>query len=310
MECMHIICNPKSGMGKGRKRLNEVTSYLESWGTDYQIYLTQYPGHMGELLVSCLSQFKEEDRLILVGGDGSLHELVNLLADRGLDLPLAFVSAGTGNDFSRYYQADKESIEDLLAPMFKGQVRRLKIGRVGPTLDKAGGVFVNSLGFGFDGQVIHESETLKAKGGFWQVPGANQVRYLVSLFRSLRRVPKFALDVKLGDHSQHFSDVSLVAVMLNPYFGGGIQLDPRIAELEDDLALVVIHDLDWQAIPGLLYQILWRKGQGDSKHLAFYRGPSCNLSLTPAIPGQVDGEAIFSPARSFSCRLGQQAFYL
>ena len=310
MECMHIICNPKSEMGRGRRRLNEVTSYLESWGVDYQIYLTQYPGHMRELLTACLGQFKEEDSLILVGGDGSLHELVNLLADRGLDLPLAFVSAGTGNDFSRYYQAGKETIEDLLAPMFKGQVRRLRIGRIDPSLGKAGGVFVNSLGFGFDGQVIHESEGFKAKGGIWQVPWANRVRYLVSLFQSLRRVPNFALDVRLSGHSQHFSDVSLVAVMLNPYFGGGIQLDPRVAELEDDLALVVVHDLDWRAIPGLLYQILWRKGQGDSKHLASYRGPRCELNLTPAIPGQVDGEAIFSAARSVGCRLDQQAFYL
>lgn len=307
---MHIICNPQSGMGQGRKRLNEVTTYLESLGLDYQTYLTQYPGHMAELVTTSLSYLQAEDRLILVGGDGSLHDLVNALADQALAYPIAFISSGTGNDFSRYYQAGKESIEELLAPMFAGRVRQVELGQVLATSNQPVGNFVNSLGFGLDGQVIHESEALKERGGLWQWSWANRLRYLLGVFRSLTRLPDFRLELDLAGQHQVFSPVTLLTLMFNPYFGGGIQLDPRVAELEGEFAVLVIHDLDWQAIPGLLYQILWRKGQGNSKYLAFYHGPICTLTLTPNIPGQVDGEAILSPAGSLTCRMGQQDFYL
>ncbi|MDK6369752.1 MULTISPECIES: diacylglycerol kinase family protein [Aerococcus] len=307
---MHIICNPQSGMGRGRKRLNEVTTYLESLGTDYQTYLTQYPGHMAELVATSLAHLKAEDRLILVGGDGSLHDLVNALADQDLAYPIAFIPAGTGNDFSRYYQAGKESIEDLLAPMFAGRVRQVELGQILLTSDYSEVNFVNSLGFGLDGQVIHESEVLKARGGLWQWSWANRLRYLLGVFRSLTKLPDFRLELELAGQHQVFSRVTLLTLMLNPYFGGGIQLDPRVTELEGEFAVLVIHDLDWQAIPGLLYQILWRKDQGNSKYLAFYHGPTCTLNLTPNIPGQVDGEAIFSLDGSLNCRLAQQAFYL
>src|SRR3954454_8841636 len=95
-----IILNPYSGRYTGRKRWPAAQAALDAHGFAYELSSTDQPGHARELardaaLAGC-------SPIIAAGGDGTVSEVVNGLADAaGKDAPLGplgILPVGTAND--------------------------------------------------------------------------------------------------------------------------------------------------------------------------------------------------------------------
>ncbi|TVP74966.1 MAG: hypothetical protein EA352_09355, partial [Gemmatimonadales bacterium] len=108
MESVHILANPESAGGRGRRLLPELVRALgETEGAPAisSIMETEGPGHAGELVRSALSADSVVP-LVVLGGDGTLHEVANALLESGRsDVPIAPLATGTGNDFHRMLNA-------------------------------------------------------------------------------------------------------------------------------------------------------------------------------------------------------------
>src|SRR5699024_11954626 len=80
---------------------------------EYITYLTDYSTHAEVLTEQLVNRGHKEyqDYLVVVGGDGTLHEVVQTLYKNQADIPVTYVPAGTGNDFYRSWQKGLRSEE-------------------------------------------------------------------------------------------------------------------------------------------------------------------------------------------------------
>ena len=92
---IYVIANALSGSGNGAKCLKKAEELLTARGAQFKTLVTEHAGHGCELTRQACADIRTR-RILAIGGDGTLSEVLN-----GLDLsvPVAFIAAGTGNDF-------------------------------------------------------------------------------------------------------------------------------------------------------------------------------------------------------------------
>jgi len=88
------------------------------------VLFSEKPGQLTELAREAAKTF---DLLIVVGGDGTLNEVVNGIAD--LDAEIAVLPAGTGQDFGRTYEIPRR-FDDAVRVALHGTPRRVDLGHV------------------------------------------------------------------------------------------------------------------------------------------------------------------------------------
>ena len=93
----HIfIVNPTSGGGKPATLIPVIHEYFKDKKEPYEILLTERNGHATDL--TRRYSIKDDVTLYVVGGDGTVFEVLNGLND---SVPMAIIPAGTGNDAFR-----------------------------------------------------------------------------------------------------------------------------------------------------------------------------------------------------------------
>jgi len=157
----YIIVNPVAGKGAAEKVIPELKAYLESFGIDYDMILTEYPGHAIKLAEEAGTNGYET--VVAVGGDGTANEVINGLmraANKGqLTSNLAVLPVGRGNDFS-YGMGVPQSLEEACRLLVNGKTRMIDIGFVKGGDFPEGRYFGNGVGIGFDAVVGFEAAKL------------------------------------------------------------------------------------------------------------------------------------------------------
>jgi YegS/Rv2252/BmrU family lipid kinase len=219
---MLLIANPRAGRGRDAvlRRLGEA---LTARGLDHDVVITRGPGHATGLARDAITDGRRF--VVAVGGDGTIHEVVNGLVDvEGGTAPegLAFgaVPAGSGSDFVRTFGLDRapENLarhldRDTLYPIDVGRVRlRARDG------EEATHLFANIAEAGYGGVV-----TQKANGyPRW----LGKARYLLAIFGAIRSFDLVETKVTV-DHTQVEEPVSNIIVANGQFFGGNLKVAPR-----------------------------------------------------------------------------------
>src|SRR5690625_861330 len=141
-----FIVNTKAGNGRAKRiflKLKKTKLYQKIAST---FYYTEYEGHAEEIVRS-FQNTQDISVIIVIGGDGTLHEAIN-----GMDhhvMPIAIIPGGSGNDFARGIGL-KESPLQILKNIVEGRADSpYFLGNY--IIDRAEERhFVNSMGFGFD----------------------------------------------------------------------------------------------------------------------------------------------------------------
>lgn len=225
--------------------------------------------------------------LLVVGGDGTIHEVVNGLRDAGFPdhLALAVLPVGTGNDFHRMLRA-RGGIEGVLDVLTRGATRTLDVGHV--TWDGGEAAFVNLLGVGID------VEVLRRRARFQRLPGLLQYgAALLSALRSFRPVPlRIQGDPEAGDGGLcHESPALLAALTVGPSIGGGFLLSPEARADDGRLDLFLAYPLTplqvLRYLPGVVRGTL---GTTDRIHRATPRALSFVAADGVPFRFELDGE--------------------
>lgn len=142
MSAARLLWNPASGRGRGA-RVHErlVAAFAKQGITD--VRGTAFAGDEARLVHEAIADGIET--IVVAGGDGTWSKCAVALARAGSPARMAFVAAGTGNDFAKNFRApfrDFDAMARLVAQ--GGEERRADLGRVGEHL------FTNVAGFGFD----------------------------------------------------------------------------------------------------------------------------------------------------------------
>lgn len=97
MSNYYMIVNPVGGHSNGLSILSDIKPVFEKAGATLTIKETRYPGHAR--ILSNKLELEGYDGLCAIGGDGTMHELINGVLSRvdGQKIPLGLVTGGTGN---------------------------------------------------------------------------------------------------------------------------------------------------------------------------------------------------------------------
>jgi len=151
-----VIENPAAGSGRAQRRAAGLVSALERRGHRVEWLLTERPGDARRLAGEREGRV---DCIVAAGGDGTLNEVLNGLADPART-PLAPLALGTANMLARELGIPVEA-EALAARVETESVRRVDMGRVGDTR------FLCVVGVGFDAMVTERvARTRRGRLGY------------------------------------------------------------------------------------------------------------------------------------------------
>lgn len=215
-----VIVNPVSGSGNALRQLPRIEAALRKRSIDYRVKKTE--GHGDGTRLAAEAATEAPEGVIVVGGDGTLFDIVNGLRTSGV--PVIFAPCGTGNDFVKSLPLPKDPVEainaQLDAPLTKIDLCRMN--------DR---YFLNVGGTGFDVEVLKNAEKYKAKYTGLMV-------YFHGLLDAIKSYKPITAKVTIDGETQERS-FAILSIGNGKYFGGGMKAVPT-ADIADGLFDVVI----------------------------------------------------------------------
>ena len=279
---LRVILNPTSGSGAGGKLVDRLRARLDARGQEFDLCLTEGPGHATELARESVHR----PLLLAVGGDGTLHEIVNGILATESGPAVAVLPVGTGNDFHRMVGTDR-SIDAALDLIDHGREARFEVGHV--RWEGGERHFVNVLGVGVD------AEVLRQRNAFRRLPGLAQ--YTAALVAAVLKYRPIRLDVQL-DSGVTFADrVMLAAVSVGPSAGGGFMLSPDARPDDGQLDLLFVEALNLLQVARYLPRVV-RGTHRDLPVVRMHRLERVRLTAEDPFFFELDGELLSDPVRS------------
>ncbi|HVE74730.1 MAG TPA: diacylglycerol kinase family protein [Mycobacteriales bacterium] len=217
------------------------------------------------------------DRLLVIcGGDGSLHTIVQALHTRGqLARDLALVPLGTGNDFARTLEIDLDPRAAALAAR-DGQPRRLDL-----LVDDQGQVVVNVLHAGVGAVAADRAEKLKGRLGI--------AAYVVGAVQAGISRARWRLLVEVDGTVLHDGPVLQAGIANGRTIGGGTPFAPE-ADPSDGLLDVVV-SVATGPLARLGYAAALRQGsQAERSDVGATRGTTVTITARSTTELNADGE--------------------
>ena len=229
-----VIVNPAAGAGKTGRLWPQIMGLFKKHGLRFEHDITEAPGHAIELARDAAN--KGYDMVVAVGGDGTIHEIVNGLYASGCiaDALLGIVSTGTGSDYIRTIGIPRK-YEDACKCLLQPKTRTVDLGVV--EYAKNGGraerLFVNFAGMGFDAEIVRRTtQQFKSLGA---LPS-----YLMGTLTTIIAYRNKDIFLKL-DGEETERRVCTVIMNNGRYGGGGMFTAPN-ADIADGLFDVMIID--------------------------------------------------------------------
>lgn len=269
----YILYNPLSSNGKSIEVMEKLKTKLTKDGSlckDLDII------EVSKDIDAFLKQITKEDKVVILGGDGTLHYFVNGIRNIEYENEIFLYKGGTGNDFSREFK-NKEIIN------ISSYVKNLPTYKINNCEQNQ--VFINGVGFGLDGAVccgVNDSGTKKSG-----------LAYIKNLLSIIKKFPRYDLEVWVDGVRHTYKKVWLSTVTNGKYFGGGMKISPTSDRTDDVLEMYVIHSVSFTKLLCIFPLIfigkhMWFKKVG----ISLIKGRNFKLISSHPLPFQSDGEVV------------------
>ncbi|ARD47086.1 diacylglycerol kinase family protein [Sporosarcina sp. P33] len=233
---VHFIINEQAGDGKGAK----VWAELKKENV-YPFDLTEYRGHATELAFQLAKKSDEALLLVVIGGDGTIHEVLNGVAGFA-HVTIGVMKAGSGNDFVREFPAFSR-LDDIqnYAAAKSPKRKAVDFGSV-QLEDGHKRYFAGSSGFGLDADIslAVSRSPVKHLLNRWKL---GSVVYALTVVHSLLTFTRFSAAVQIGPDTRHFKKVWMITVSNQKYYGGGMKISPHSVYDDGEFELTVVHSI-------------------------------------------------------------------
>jgi len=228
-----VIVNPQAGNGRTEKIWPNIESALEKSIGSFEVLQTTCRGDATDLSRRILAV--DTVRIVAVGGDGHLNEVLNGFIEN--DLPvnpearLSFVMTGTGCDFQRSLGISGKW-QNAAAKLKDAKVRKIDVGKVTYTAaDKTQKIryFDNIASFGLSGAVDHCLEHSRLRNYLGGSP-----LFLWATIKTVFTHPNQSIRFRIDDGPEEEICSRLGLLANGRYFGGAMHAAPE-AELDDGL---------------------------------------------------------------------------
>jgi YegS/Rv2252/BmrU family lipid kinase len=287
------IVNPRSGGARGRSAWSSIEAALQRASLPLTVAWTTGPGE-GEAQARRAVQSGHR-RILVAGGDGSVHDAVNGIMNAGLtdtsEVTLAVAPLGTGNDWARSLGIIRDP-RAIAACLSAGRTRLHDVGLIefpdSPRADRRW--FINVAGSGLDAQMVATLPALVPSG----------LTYLRGALRGLSsyRSPRFDIE---ADGVRIAGKFLVTFVANGRYCGNRMHIAPD-ASLDDGMfELVAIEEIGLARVLVKLPKLYLGTILADPcvRHC---RAASVRIAAEPGTPVQADGQLVGHTPAVFTLR--------
>ena len=277
-----FLVNPASAGGSTGKRWPEIAHRCASLGLTGDTLFSEQQGHLASLARRAVEEGAR--RLVVVGGDGSVNEVVNGIGDLDLgDVEVAVLPHGTGWDFVRTFDISRK-LDEAIRTALEGSVREIDLGRVDFRTwagAESRAYFANVGSAGISGAIAKRAnETSKSFGG--------KVSYYWATIAVFFGWQIGEVRVSVDDETRSGRMID-VLVTNGRYVAGGMMMCPE-AEPDDGLFdVLLIGDVTKRDLAFVLPKT-YRGKHLPHPRLELLRGRVVTVDADEPLPIELDGE--------------------
>lgn len=270
---IYVLYNPLADNRNGRSNAERIGEILETREV-------RYLDVTGMDAAEFLAQAGAEDKVVLSGGDGTLHHFVNDCGGQAPAHPVYYYPSGSGNDFMADVRAREQGGLVLLNPY----MQHLPVVRAeGQTR-----FFLNGVGYGIDGYCCEEGDKQRAEGD-------SHINYAAIAIKGLLRYfTPWDAEVTVDGVTHKYHHVWLAPTMNGRFYGGGMMVAPGQQRLEESglLTTVVMHCASKMKTLAVFPGIFKGEHVRHSSMVEVLRGREIRVAFSEPTPLQIDGETI------------------
>lgn len=277
----HLILNPAAGRGASQKSEQQVIKLSKEYFSSFQLHKTTAPGHAVEITKKFAGK---NSTIIAVGGDGTIHEVVNGIMES--DSTFGIIPLGSGNDFIKMLNLPLD-LESAFEVIKNNKVMMVDVGKLNDRY------FPNGIGMGFDAVVVMEALKRRFAKGF--------LIYLFSVFRAMRHYQNHKITLHLNGNVET-RNIFMINVGNGKVLGGGFRLTPE-AEIEDgQLDVCIFNPLSKGEILRHLPKAISGK-HVNLPQVEMHKTENLIIESENGIPVHADGELLSSDLRRIDIRV-------
>ena len=265
-----LIANPVSGGGLGRVKLREMIGLLKTRKVNFEVMVTQSPGHGAEL--GRIVKEGDFDCLLVLGGDGTISEVVKGLI--GSEIPIATIPCGSGNDLAGVMGIPRD-LERALEAITKAEIICIDL------FTDEGVVFAETVGCGFVAEVV--ASVVKLSRYFHGPPA-----YFAGVFSTLTRFKSSHYRITIDDEVWE-GEASLVIINNTWRVGGGMKLTPQ-AKIDDGWLDIAIVTTSSKAALLKLFPKVYSGRHTESQYVMIKRGRRFTVEAERELVKTADGD--------------------
>lgn len=267
-----LFYNPVSGHAAFKNKLDWMVEAFQRRGILVVFYRTRKEGN--EAFIPFVREVNP-DGLLVAGGDGTVHEIVNLMMRGQLDLPLGIIGSGTSNDFATYLGVNAD-LEAYLDTIVSGRSRRVDLGLVDGTY------FINVASGGAMACIAHEVN----------VRIKNSLGKMAYYLKGIGDLPKFRyFPLKIEADGAHYELETFLFVIINSPVVGSMKNVARGVAVDDGkLDLLSIGKCSIPKLMSITADLIAGKPVSERENVLHVQAKSFHIESGISVESDIDGE--------------------
>lgn len=276
-DAVHLFLNPTAGRGRAGRRQARICELLQRDEFALEVHRSRAVGDLEQRVFDCVSAGGR--RIVVAGGDGSVHEAVNGILRASSEAALGVIPSGTGNDFAKAagIPLDWQHATTLLAERIAtgAPPRGIDVGRMN------GRFFANGAGVGLDATVTRIARSYRVPIG--------DVVYLLAIFRAMiGGIATPNLRISHGD-SLREGPITLANVANGDWIGGMFNIAPDAKNDDGEFDLLVVAPVSRPRVLQLLPKLMAGTHM-DEKEVTHARIQGVLIEADDDVDCHLDGE--------------------
>lgn len=267
-----LFYNPVSGHAAFKNKLDWIVEAFQRRGILVVFYRTRREGN--EAFIPFVREVKP-DGLLVAGGDGTVHEIVNLMMKGNLDLPLGIIGSGTSNDFATYLGVNTD-LEAYLDTIAAGRTRRVDLGLMDGTY------FINVASGGAMACIAHEVNA-RIK---------NSLGKMAYYLKGIGELPKFRyFPLKIEADGAHYELETFLFVIINsPVVGSMKNVANGVAVDDGKLDLLSIGKCSIPKLMSITADLIAGKPVSEREDVLHVQAKHFRIESGIPVESDIDGE--------------------
>ena len=272
MKKLILVYNPVSGDALFKYKLDEIIAKFLENNCMIIPYRTQKDNKES---FTAFVRSVEVEGVIISGGDGTVHEIINIMIQHEINLPIGIIASGTSNDFASFLGLN-EDLDSYIRSIAQGVVRPMDIGKVGEQY------FFNVASAGVLTSVAHRVD----------VGLKNAIGKMAYYLKGLGEIPSFhALEMKIQADNKIINEKVFLFLVVNSGTVGSLKNVATKARIDDGkLDMIIVKQCKIPELMTLAADIVAGKSIRKRKNVVYIQATDIKIECTETLESDLDGE--------------------